>query len=183
MYSVNKRYLSYDSFTRPMEQTQFAMRPVDKIIKQDTAMNYRVLDIPNFTAAMPSYFHKCVGGYHAAKLSRYQDLMSRHLVISQQGVNINPRVMDMLNTRYVVFNDTIVERNPTALGNAWLVDKIEYVDGAQAEIDSLATFNPMTTAISDRKFAATLGESIPAKVPGDTIYETTYAPNRLRYHA
>ncbi|MGN0206679.1 MAG: hypothetical protein ACI4BC_05505 [Muribaculaceae bacterium] len=183
MYSVNKRYLSYDSFTRPMEQTQFAMRPVDKIIKQDTAMNYRVLDIPNFTAAMPSYFHKCVGGYHAAKLSRYQDLMSRHLVISQQGVNINPRVMDMLNTRYVVFNDTIVERNPTALGNAWLVDKIEYVDGAQAEIDSLAIFNPMTTAISDRKFAATLGESIPAKVPGDTIYEITYAPNRLRYHA
>lgn len=184
LYTVNKRYLDNDSFTdAPAGVQQFAMRPVDRAIKQDTAINYRVLDIPNFTSAMPSYFHKMVGGYHAAKLTRYQDLMNRHIQISQEGININPMVMDMLNTRYVIFNDTVVERNPTALGNAWFVDKIEYVDSPDAEIDSLSSFNPINTAISDKRFKTVLGETVNPKMPGDTIYEITYAPNRLIYHA
>ena len=176
MYTVNKRYINSDTFTSRYElpEQQFAPRPADTQILQDKDMNYRVMDVQHFGEAMPSYFHKTVGGYHAAKLTRYNDL------IANQITKNNIQVLNMLNTRYVIIDDQTVQRNPDALGNAWFVDSLKYVDTADAEMAFLDDFNPATSAVADSKFRQQLGEA-KAVQPGDTIYETAYAPNHLTY--
>ena len=90
-------------------------------------------------------------------------------------------VLNMLNAKYVVVGENEVVENPGALGNAWLVDRIVYVDNADAEMAALDSLNPAVTAVSDSRFRDVLGTSVPAKMAGDTIYETSYAPDRLTY--
>ena len=176
MYAVNKRYINADSFTSHYDvpEQSFVPRPADSRILQDKDMNYRVMDIQHFGEAMPSYFHKTIGGYHAAKLSRYNDL------INNQISKNNIQVLNMLNTRYVIVDDQTVQGNPDALGNAWFVDSLSYVDNADQEMAFLDNFNAATSAVADAKFKQQLGEAS-AVQPGDTIYETSYAPNRLTY--
>ncbi len=176
MYAVNKRYIDSDSFTSRYDvgEQQFTPRPADNQILMDKDMNYRVMDMQHFGEAMPSYFHKSVGGYHAAKLSRYNDL------INSQIANNNMSVLNMLNTRYFILNETTVQRNPDALGNAWFVDSLTYVDNADKEMAFLDDFNPARSAVADAQFKQQLGEA-KAVQPGDTIYETAYAPNHLTY--
>ena len=176
MYAVNKRYIDSDSFTSHYDvpEQNFTPRPADTKILQDKDMNYRVMDVQHFGEAMPSYFHKTVGGYHAAKLSRYNDL------INNQIAKNNIQVLNMLNTRYVIIDDNTVQGNPDALGNAWFVDSLTYVDNADQEMAFLNDFNPATSAVADAKFKQQLGDA-KATQPGDTIYETSYAPNHLTY--
>ncbi len=176
MYVVNKRYIDSDTFTShyDLPEQQFVQRPADAQILEDKDMNYRVMDVQHFGEAMPSYFHKTVGGYHAAKLSRYNDL------INNQIAQNNVQVLNMLNTRYVIIDDQTVQRNPDALGNAWFVDSLTYVDNADKEMAFLDNFNPATSAVADAKFKQQLGDA-KAVQPGDTIYETSYAPNHLTY--
>ena len=176
MYTVDKRYINSDSFTSRYDvgSESFTPRPVDTQILQDKDMNYRVMDVQHFGEAMPSYFHKAVGGYHAAKLSRYNDL------INNQIANNNMQVLNMLNTRYFIVDDQTAQRNPDALGNAWFVDSLTYVNNADEEMAFLDNFNPAVSAVADAKFRQQLGEAR-AKQPGDTIYETSYAPNHLTY--
>lgn len=179
LVSVNKRYLNTDSFMTDVtaDDPEFVARPVDKAIMQDTAMNYRVLDQQHFSEAMPSYFHKAVGGYHAAKLTRYQDLIDH-----QMGKN-NEQVFNMLNTKYIIVNDSLAYPNAGALGNAWFVNSISYVGTPAAEMKFMDNFDAATQAVADKKFAAVLGTVATPKAVGDTIFETTYAPNALTYHA
>ena len=178
MFSVNKRYISTTSFTSPMPQNeQIAARPVDKQILQDTTMNYRVIDTKKFSDASPSYYHKMIGGYHAAKLTRYQDLIDHQ--ISQN----NQEVLNMLNTKYFIIDDNTAVQNPNALGNAWWVEKVDYVNSPNEEMAYLSSFKADSTAVADTKFKTVLGEDFAPKLAGDTIYETTYAPNELNYHA
>lgn len=176
MYPVDKRYLNTKSFSmKPaMAQQTIEPRPVDLQILQDTAMNYRVMDLSRFGDAMPSYFHKCIGGYHAAKLTRYQDLIDRQ--ISKNNVE----VLNMLNAKYLVVDDTTAHINPEALGNGWFVDKVTYVKGAQAEMAVLDTLHTAVGAVADESFRSVLGEA-KAVMPGDTIIETVYKPNELHY--
>ena len=176
MYAVNKRYINADSFTSHYDvpEQSFVPRPADSRILQDKDMNYRVMDVQHFGEAMPSYFHKSIGGYHAAKLSRYNDL------INNQIIKNNGQVLNMLNTRYVIVDDQTVQANPEALGNAWFVDSLTYVDNADQEMAFLDHFNAATSAVADAKFKPQLGEARPVQ-PGDTIYETSYAPNHLTY--
>ena len=176
MYPVDKRYLNTKSFSmKPaMAQQTIEPRPVDLQILQDTAMNYRVMDLSRFGDAMPSYFHKCIGGYHAAKLTRYQDLIDRQ--ISKNNVE----VLNMLNAKYMVVDDTTAHINPEALGNGWFVDKVTYVKGAQAEMAVLDTLHTAVGAVADESFRSVLGEA-KAVMPGDTIIETVYKPNELHY--
>ena len=183
VYAVNKRYLDHDSFCTP-ELTKieaFPLRNSDRQILADTAMNYRVYDLQNFWSPSPSYHHKMVGGYHAAKLTRYQDLIERHLGRLDSEDDIN--VLNMLNTKYLIYDANRAEENPAALGNAWWVSQISYVDTPNQEMDALKTLSPIYQAVADKKFRDTLGENIPTIAPGDTIFETSYAPNRLTYHA
>lgn len=179
LYSVNKRYINHDSFITGIQASapNFTQRLVDTEILRDTTMNYRVFDRQRFNEAMPSYFHKSIGGYHAAKLTRYQDIIDHQLAVG------NAAVFNMLNAKYIIYSDNEAVINPYALGNAWFVDSLTFVDSPADEMAFLDDFNPATSAVADRKFSEILSTNIPLKQEGDTIFETSYAPNALTYHA
>ncbi len=179
VWSVGKRYLNESNF-KPARQyaAQFAPRKVDEQILADTDLSYRVLDLSvnTFNSASASYYHKSVGGYHAAKLQRAQDLIERHI---SKG---NQPVLDMLNTRYVIGGQPGQEqaqRNPGALGNAWFVKSVQIVPSANAEIDALNNFRPDSVAIVHQEFA----DKLPSKSfsGAGTITLTAYAPDKLTY--
>lgn len=212
LYTADKRYVSHDSFCTPEATAAEIFTPdaIDNSILQDTAASYRVLDIPGFGSANRSYFHKMIGGYHAAKLNRYEDLIQRQLTPAlsygympevrndsiiamyspeEQAVlnrlAASYRVLDMLNTKYIITGDpkAPLVQNTRALGNAWLVDKLTFTDGADAEMAALSSINPADEAVADRSFAGILPAELPSAAPGDTIYMTYYSPNTLKYHA
>lgn len=205
LYGVDKRYISHSSFA-PAPAPSAAVIPADDIdrqILQDTDY-YRVLDIPGFDLPDRSYYHKMLGGYHAAKLNRYEDLIQRRLrpVLAlgyydelrddsvaagyPQAVRdaaANYRILDMLNARYIITGDKDypLDLNHHALGNAWLVDKIGYVSGADAEMEALGDIDPAVEAVADERFRDILGDNVQSLVAGDTISLVEYSPNRLTY--
>lgn len=187
LYTVNKRYLNHESFCTPQLSASepFPLNDNDRAILADTAMNYRVMDVPRFYQAAPSYHHKAVGGYHAAKLTRYQDLIDRHLSHFTSGhpTDADFRVLNMLNAKYFIDAEGKLSRNPDALGNAWFVDTIDYIDTPDAEIEALQTIDPARKAVADNRFRPILGTSPTPVQAGDTIFETSYAPDRLTYAA
>lgn len=175
LYGVNKRYLSHDCFFVPDLSSSIeaiSPTPVDTEILKDRDPNYRVADFDRFGDAKPSYFHKTIGGYHAAKLGRYNDL------INSGAITTEP-VLNMLNARYIVAGGQIYE-NDAALGNAWFVDSISYVDNANAEIAALGTLMPEVEAVADKTMEGILGQAAPGDST-DVITLTSYAPNRLTY--
>ena len=173
LYPLNKRYVNSENFVAAAPNTKvFAKTAADEAILKDTG-NYRVLDVPGFNEARSSYFHKTIGGYHAAKLTRYNDLITHQI---SKG---NPAVLNMLNAKYILNGDQY-EVNPEALGNVWFIDNITYVNTPDLEMAALDTINPGLYAVSDQAFEYVLGQPT-APNPGDTIYETKYAPNRLNY--
>ncbi len=186
LFAINKRYVDSANFTAPQDNEEmFEMTDADRAILADTAMNYRVADLTRGLGDhRASFFHKSVGGYHAAKLTRYNDFLEHQL---QKG---NPTAFNMVNTKYIIAptqdesGQTAIsyQENPEAYGNAWWVSNIKYVDTPNAEMDALNDLDAYNNAVADKKFSATLGKATP-KAPGDTIFETTYAPNRLTYHA
>ena len=178
---VNRRYLTNDDF-KPTAAVRNAVQPsaADQQILQDPDPNYRVLNLsrPLDQDAFTSYFHKSLGGYSAVKMRRYQDLIDGYL---------GPRDMDvinMLNTKYILVpgenGELTAQRNPDAYGNAWLVDRIDYVNGADAEFAALGTVEDLKgTAIVDETFAPALAALNPT---GEGSIElTSYAPNELHY--
>ncbi len=186
LYMVNKRYLDTESFVSKQLAlgNPFPESDADRQILSDTTMSYRVMDIPRFWQAAPSYRHKAIGGYHAAKLTRYQDLIDRHLSNFLNGTQSDAdwNVLNMLNARYVVDMSGSPLFNDEAYGNAWFVGSVEYVDGADEEMDALGRIDPRNEAVADLKFQEILGVSRPIS-EGDTIFQTSYAPNEITYHA
>lgn len=196
LYGADKRYVSHESFAAPVGHSQgIDADAIDRAILADTVGHYRVLDIPGFFDARRSYFHSMLGGYHAAKLSRYDDIIGeRMLPLLSVGYGhadgrgdaaAGQAVADMLNARYIVTGDpeAPLMLNPQAMGNAWLVDSMVWVDGARAEMDALdpALTDLRRHAVADHSFATALPEQ-PSLAPGDTIYMTYYSPNTLKYH-
>lgn len=213
LYTADKRYVDHDNFVKTDYYTAnnydpFAPDAVDNAISADTAMSYRVMDIPGFGDYRRTYHHKMIGGYHAAKLNRYEDLIQRRLA-HVLGIGYMPqlradsiraqypeenrevidqlladyRVLDMLNAKYVITGDKDypVVPNPDALGNAWLVGSVEYVADADAEMAALSDLDPAVEAVADKQFMDILGADPVVKVPGDTIYMTSYSPNSVSY--
>lgn len=175
LFSVNKRYVSTESFVEPVTNEEaLSMTPADEAILKDKS-HYRVMDVDGFSSARSSYFHKTIGGYHAAKLTRYNDL------INEQISKGNPEVLNMLNAKYFL-NQGQYEVNPGALGNAWWVDRIDYVATPDQEMAALDSLRPGIAAVADRRFEQTLGKASPRSA-GDTVTMTSYAPNRLVYKA
>lgn len=185
MWTVNKRYLNNDNFvTKKNYENQYTPSQADLQILEDKDPDYRVLNLTSntFNDAMTSYYHKSVGGYHAAKMKRYQDLIERHISHN------NMSVLNMLNTRYVIVpskdkKEQIVQRNPGALGNAWFVKGIKMVNNPDEEINSLAAFNPGDTAIVDKRFSDYLKNNFTPADSTSKILLTDYKPNHLTYQS
>ena len=190
MIPVNLRYLPQDRFVAARRQ-QIAATAADRSILLDKDPAYRVLNltVSPFNDATTSYHHRSVGGYHGAKLARYQDLIDRYLV------QLDPNVLDMLNTRYVIRpgdrGEPVAERRPTANGAAWLVRQVRPADGAEAEIAALDGLDTRRTAVVDRKFvpllaglAQTATAAAQIELPADTtaaIRLAEYRPQYQRY--
>ncbi len=183
LWVVNKRYMDNKNFVTPqMVEAPFNTTEADKMILTDTDPNFRVfnLTVSPFNDASTSYFHKSIGGYHGAKLRRYQDLIEKHLATG------NMAVLNMLNTKYFIQNSNngpMAMRNPDALGNAWFVDSTIMVANADEEIAALANFNPKTTAVVDKRFASLITSTPTHTDSLSTIKLTEYKPNRLKYSA
>ncbi len=180
---VDLRFLSSDNFVST-QRNRVTATAADKAIMQDTDPGYRVLNltVSPFNDATTSYFHRSVGGYHGAKLARYQDLIDRYLSKVDDGV------LDMLNTRYLIVAGREGQPEPrirtTANGAAWFVDSLVYVPTAQAEIDALETIDTKTTAVvATKDEAQTAGVPTAASGADSTrvIALTEYRPNYLKY--
>lgn len=209
MWTVNKRYLNDDLFVPKSQRTEaFVKTQADEIILQDTAQNYRVLNFVGFPGNTfnennTAYWHKSVGGYHAAKLRRYQEMIDHHIMpemeatyreVAQVSGRMDSvdasklRVLNMLNTKYFIFpagkdGQPVPVVNPYAYGNAWFVDRVQYVKDADEEIAALNTVVPTETAVVDVKFKDVLtGWSEGHKDAESVVQLTSYEPNRLTYH-
>ena len=205
MWMVNKRYLNDSMFVpKSVKEMPQQMTTTDEEILQDKSLDYRVLNFATntFNENETSYYHKSVGGYHAAKLRRYQELIEAHIMPemkammpaiaavggdmqSVDGDSIYP-VINMLNTKYFIFplqdGKTTPIANPYTFGNAWFVDNVKYVANANEELDGLGQVDLKKTAVADRSFQSILGESA-LQDTTSIITITDYQPNKLTYTA
>ena len=203
MWTVNKRYLNDDMFvSKTVKEMPQEKTATDEQILQDKALDYRVLNFASntFNENETSFYHKSVGGYHAAKLRRYQEMIEAYIAPEMQkamqavvtangdftqvaGDSIFP-VINMLNTKYFILplqgGATAPLQNPFAQGNAWMVDKVSYVDNANAEIDGVGKTNLRHEAVADAQFKDILGESTPQDSTA-RVSITAYQPNNLKY--
>lgn len=202
MWSVNKRYLYDDQFVAKGTEMQPFLQPTetDKEILKDKSLDYRVLNLSvnTFNENNTAYWHKSIGGYHAAKLRRYQELIETHIQgeitslfkklpevggdMTLLGSGLTP-VLNMLNTRYYIFplqgGKTMPLFNPYALGNAWFVDEVKYVDNANEEIEALRSIDLARTVVVDKRFADCVKPSAADSL--NTITLKAYKPNALTY--
>lgn len=205
MWGVNKRYLNDAQFVPHSIRTEtFTKTNTDELILQDTSLDYRVLNFATstFDDNNTSYWHKSVGGYHPAKLRRYQEMIEHHISPEMQAaykaiataggemdsVDANKfRILNMLNTKYFIFpagqqRQTVPILNPHAYGNAWFVNKVQYVNNANEEIDALDSIIPTETAVVDARFKDVLKGTMESyKDSLSSIRLTSYTPNRLTY--
>jgi cbb3-type cytochrome oxidase subunit 3 len=193
MYPIAKRYLNDESFRSAAEiSTPYQPTSADEQILKDKSLDYRVINLTvnTFNDASTSYFHKSLGGYHGAKLRRYQELIDEGIdkdieTFARRMNTDSTGVLNMLNTKYIIVPDNnhqpAVFQNPKALGNAWFVKSYEVVDNADAEINSIHKFNPKETAIINKKFDDDLKGFNPGRDSSDVITLNTYAPNDLLY--
>lgn len=203
LWIVNKRYLNDDMFVDKTQRDQPMPKSaaVDQIL-HDTSLDYRVLNLATntFNENETSYYLKSIGGYHPAKLRRYQELIDAYISPEMQrlypaiaesqgdmtqvkGDSIFP-VLNMLNTKYFILplegGQTVPVQNPYAYGNAWIIDKVTYVDNANAELARVGKIDLRHEAVADKRFKAVLGDS--KKQDGESVVKlTSYAPNRLTY--
>ncbi|OJV35052.1 MAG: hypothetical protein BGO33_02400 [Bacteroidia bacterium 43-41] len=203
MWTVNKRYLNDGDFTTKLNEQQiFSQTPTDQHILQDTTKYYRVLNMATntFDDGITPYYHKTIGGYHAAKLRRYQDLIDIHIskemgvlqqdIIRTQGAmdSVNAdgyKVLNMLNAKWIIMptqGGTVPIENPYAMGNAWFVDGIQFANNADEEIDALATMDLRTQAVTDKKFEPVLqGFNVSPADSASTIVLADYDSNFITY--
>ena len=203
LWTVNKRYLNDDMFVpksereAPQEKSQ-----TDELILRDTSLDYRVLNLASntFNENETSYYHKSIGGYHAAKLRRYQEMIETYInpemqqlfgAVSEAGGDMTQvngdsicPVLNMLNTKYFIFplqgGQTVPIQNPYVYGNGWFVDQITYVDNANKEIETVGKIDLRHQAVADVKYKTQLGEAA-VQDTASIVKITSYEPNRLTY--
>ena len=183
MFVIDKRYLNNDNFIEKSKADKpFVMSDIDKMILQDKDLDYRVINltVSTFNDASTSYFHKSIGGYHGAKLRRYQDIIDRYL--SKQNASYW-KVLDMLNTKYIIYpknNQKTFELNPEAFGNAWIVGDIKWVATPNEEIDAITGTDVKKVAIVNEEFKNLVGDF--KATPAEGIVKLVdYKPNELKY--
>lgn len=200
MVPIAQRYLNNNNFVSKRKvEKPFQLTKADQEILKDTDLNYRVLDITKstFNDASTSYFHHSIGGYHGAKLQRYQDVIDHYLQTEIQAVMnsfdenptlesinqnlVHQSVLNMLNTKYIIYSPNATPiTNFQALGDAWMVSEIKWVNTPNEEIDALENIEPAKTAVVSREFE----ELLQGFSGGDAraaIQLIEYAPNKLVY--
>ena len=203
LWTVNKRYLNDEMFVPKSErEAPQQMTQADEQILRDKSLDYRVLNLASntFNENETSYYHKSIGGYHAAKLRRYQEMIEQYIspemqqmfkAVSEAGGDMTKisgdsiwPVLNMLNTKYMIFplqgGQTVPLQNPYTYGNAWFIDKIQYVANANEEMAAVGQLNLRHEAVADAKFKAQLGEAMEQ----DSVSIVTikgYEPNELSY--
>ena len=183
-FMVNFNYMSPDDYmTKRNFESSYTPRAVDEKILTDNDPHFRVLDrsVDTWNSTFPSYFHKSIGGYHAAKLQRYMDMIERHIA------PMNQDVLNMLNTKYIIFKSSQdapeqVQRNTAALGNAWFINNIKMVNTADEEIDALNIIDPLGTAAIHKEYTSYVSGLVDGQKNG-TIKLTSYKPNELVYES
>ncbi len=200
MWPVNKRYLNKEFFSSKRQASQpYTPSAADQFIMNKSGYNNRVLDITKsiFQDASVSFFHPSVGGYHGAKLRRYQDLIEtglmgdintlfaalqsqNHAVVDSALANTN--VLNMINTKYIIINpETQPILNQHAAGNAWFVNSVRVVENADADVAALAEISLATEATLDRRYESSLSKTSFPVDPSATISLVEYLPNRMVY--
>lgn len=203
MWQVNKRYLNDDMFVeKSVRDNPIEMTPTDQQILQTKELDYRVLNLATstFNENETSYFHKSIGGYHPAKLRRYQEMIETYIAPEMEklmksifeaqgdmtklnGDSISP-VLNMLNTKFFIMplqgGQTVPLKNPYAFGNAWFVDKVTYVNNANEELEMVGKLNLRAEAVADKKFRDVLGSSCEQDHHAQVTMKT-YEPNQLTY--
>lgn len=200
LWGVDKRFLNEKNFVNQTTyQTEtFVQSAADKLILQDASPSYRVLNLNNpFNETTTSYYHKSIGGYHAAKLKRYQELIDhrldgeiKHVISSFNSQNIDSitasfaatTALNMLNAKYVIYSPEQPPLvNPFAMGTAWFVNKYQLVNNADEEIAAINMLDPHQVAIVDKRFEADLSGLNLSSDSAATIFMTEYKPNILTY--
>lgn len=184
LWSVDKRYLNNDAFVdKSVLKNPIVEREVDQLIKLDKDLSYRVLDLTTnpFSDARTSYFHKSLGGYHAAKLMRFQEILEH-----QFNGAINEDVLDMFNVRYLITKDPqnnveSIQRRSTAAGNAWFVDKVTFVKDNDEEMMAINSFDPSKEAFVHQEFKSKIDEKRLGLANNASIKLTSYHPDKLEY--
>lgn len=203
MWQVNKRYLNDGMFVeKSVRDNPIEMTPTDQQILQTKELDYRVLNLATstFNENETSYFHKSIGGYHPAKLRRYQEMIETYIapemeklmksIVEAQGDmtklngdSISP-VLNMLNTKFFIMplqgGQTVPLKNPYAFGNAWFVDKVTYVNNANEELEMVGKLNLRAEAVADKKFRDVLGSSCEQDHHAQVTMKN-YEPNQLTY--
>ena len=205
MWQVDKRYLNDEMFVEKSQRdAPQPMTATDKQILQDKSLDYRVLNLASntFNENETSYYHKSIGGYHAAKLRRYQELIEAYISPEMQGAfqsiataagdmtqvkgdSVFP-VLNMLNTRYFILpmqdGKTVPVQNPYTYGNAWFVNNVKFVDNANQELDALGQLDLRHEAVADAKFREVLKPVAQAESDSASLVTLTkYEPNQLTY--
>ena len=203
LWTVNKRYLNDSMFVdKTMREQPISKSAAEEQILQDQSLDYRVLNLASdtFNENETSFYFKSVGGYHPAKLRRYQEMIDAYIapeknalfkavyevqgdISKVNGDSIFP-VLNMLNTKYFIFplqnNQTLPMLNPYAMGNAWMVDKVNYVADANSEIAGVGQVDLRHEAVADKRFENVLGASS-AQDSTSVVTLLSYEPNRLTY--
>lgn len=184
LWSVDKRYLNNDTFVdKKASRNPIQEREVDQLIRLDKDPSYRVLDLTTnpFSDAKASYFHKNFGGYHAAKLMRYQEILEH-----QFNGAINEDVLDMFNVRYTITRDPEngserIQRRATAAGNAWFVDRVTFVKDNKEEMNAISSFDPNKEVFVHEEFKDKLDLKRLGQPMNASIKLTSYHPDRMIY--
>ncbi len=184
LWAVDKRYLKDENFVAKEDLQKPQQREVDQFILRDTDPDFRVFDLSQgdpFSNANTSYFHKSIGGYHAAKLKRYQELIE-----NQFSKSINQDVLDMLNTKYIINADpktqaANMQANATACGHAWFIKNIKFAKNADEEMVAISSFDPKNEAIIDQQYKKLIDTKAHTLDPAATIKLVSYSPDHLVY--
>lgn len=203
MWQVNKRYLNDGMFVEAsVRNSDQPMTATDRQILKDKGLDYRVLNLATstFNENETSYYHKSIGGYHPAKLRRYQEMIDAYIApemqkmmpaISKAGGDMTKvdgskewPVLNMLNAKYFILplqsGQTVPLQNPYVQGNAWFVDKVDYVDNANQEIDRVGKIDLHHEAVADKQFSEQLGKAVKQDGTSMAVIKS-YEPNHLTY--
>lgn len=185
LWSIDKRYLNNDSFIEERAKTHIVEREVDQLIRLDKDPSYRVMDLTTnpFSDARASYFHKSIGGYHAAKLMRFQEILEH-----QFNGALNEDVLDMFNVRYLITQNQQngaeqIQRRSTAAGNAWFVNKVTFVKDNAQEMQAISSFDPRKEAFVHEEFKNQLNTARLGQAANAEIKLVSYHPDTLTYES